>query len=703
VWLCFFIGLNIIISIMLGSIAVLTDDYTESIKDAFKEDIKDTRNFKHTITLKFNTLAKCLIDEKYSDMIEAAGVNLSSEGENLIYYAENLKTGMKLTNSKTNLGISVKDTPSIPKGYDYYLYFNGDKFFVENNGKKFDIYGKDIGYSNLKYWGYLSEDINEKIPELKECRIFLIVKEEIEKDISGTSNLYQIKREMQITKWIFVSIIAIFLLGLILLIISIINRKLKQEFDKQIAKFLGKFWLEVKAIMSLVVLIMFVVGLNNNRNRSSINELSLLLFTIFILLIVGWWFYLMLVDFIMNKKKFFSNNSINSLIRVYRSLENKKPFQKGMILRLYVLIGVETILVFFAGVSGIILFSNGDGLFFFSFLIISAIGVYLIYRYVRRYNVTVTDIGKLVDQIKAVKNGDIKTGLTIHPDADMYNAAQNLSKIQEGMGRAVEEKIKSERTKIELITNVSHDLKTPLTSIISYVDLLSKEEGLPEHVNDYIKVLQQKSDRLKTLIEDLFDLAKAASGEIKIDYEKLDLGKLVQQTLADLDEEISQSGLGFKVNIPEQPTFIMSDGKKLYRIFLNLISNALKYSLVGSRVYIDLVIGSGNEDGNGNEDAAANDATIANGDTIPNNVVIVNENTTAEVTAIIKNTANYEMNFNKDEILERFVRGDEARSSEGSGLGLAIAQSFTHACGGKFDIIIDGDMFKVMLTFDVIN
>src|SRR5690606_11029290 len=158
---------------------------------------------------------------------------------------------------------------------------------------------------------------------------------------------------------------------------------------------------------------------------------------------------------------------------------------------------------------------------------------------------------------------DMETKLTLNSDADLHLAAENLNKIQEGVSRAAEEKIKSERMKVELITNVSHDLKTPLTSIISYTDLLSNEEGLPEHVKDYIKILVQNSDRLKTLIQDIFDLSNATSGEMKIEKEKIDLGKLIRQTLADLDEQISQSGLLFKIDIPNEPVYIISDGKKI--------------------------------------------------------------------------------------------------------------------------------------------
>jgi len=273
-------------------------------------------------------------------------------------------------------------------------------------------------------------------------------------------------------------------------------------------------------------------------------------------------------------------------------------------------------------------------------------------------------LGLLMEHIEKVKSGDMETKLHVEPDADTYPAAQNLNFIQEGMSLAVSEKIRSERMKVDLITNVSHDLKTPLTSIVSYVELLSKEENLPEHVNDYVAILAQKTERLKHLIQDLFDLSKATSDNMALDMERIDLARLINQALADMQEPMDDSGLAFRVNVPDEPVYIASDGKKLYRVLQNLISNTLKYSLLGSRVFVDLTV-------------------IGN-----------------EAVATIKNTANYEMDFDEDEILQRFTRGDRSRSTEGSGLGLSIAQSFTEACGGWFGITIDGDLFKVELRFE---
>ena len=236
--------------------------------------------------------------------------------------------------------------------------------------------------------------------------------------------------------------------------------------------------------------------------------------------------------------------------------------------------------------------------------------------------------------------------------------------IDKGFNDSLEEQMKAERMKIQLITNVSHDLKTPLTSIIGYVDLLSKEP-LEEPAREFVAVLSEKSDRLKHIVSDLFDLAKSTTGNIQVDLEELDLKRLIQQTMGDLSDEIEKSGLEFKMQLSDDAVMIHSDGKKLYRVFMNLLSNALQYALTGTRVYVTMEVLDG----------------------------------TAKVS--IKNIAGYEMTFTEEEVLQRFTRGDQARTSEGSGLGLSIAESFTHVCGGKFKLVIDGDLFKVNVSFPV--
>lgn len=239
--------------------------------------------------------------------------------------------------------------------------------------------------------------------------------------------------------------------------------------------------------------------------------------------------------------------------------------------------------------------------------------------------------------------------------------------INKGFNESFEEQMRSERMKVALVTNVSHDLKTPLTSIISYVELLSGEENLSDTARDYVKILAEKSGRLKSIVSDLFDLAKSTSGNMPMEMESIDLKKLIEQTLADMDDDVAKSGLTIKARLCESPMNIYADGKKLYRVFQNIIGNALKYSLKGTRVYVEL------------------------------------EEKDSMAVATVKNTAGYEMDFTSEEILQRFSRGDKSRTTEGSGLGLSIAESFTQICGGDFRVDIDGDLFKVTIRFRRIN
>ncbi len=239
--------------------------------------------------------------------------------------------------------------------------------------------------------------------------------------------------------------------------------------------------------------------------------------------------------------------------------------------------------------------------------------------------------------------------------------------INKGFNESLEEQMKSERMKIELITNVSHDLKTPLTSIISYVDLLSKETDLSETAKDYIKILDQKSDRLKNIVSDLFDLAKSNSGDINLNLETIDLRMLIEQTLGDMEDSLEDLGHQIKMELPDTPIEIVADGNKLYRVMQNVLDNALKYALKGTRIFIE----------------------------------VAEKNGMGIVT--IKNTSSYEIDFTAEEILQRFNRGDKARTADGSGLGLSIAESFTQVSGGKFKVEIDGDMFKVVISFPLVR
>lgn len=296
--------------------------------------------------------------------------------------------------------------------------------------------------------------------------------------------------------------------------------------------------------------------------------------------------------------------------------------------------------------------------------IICFMSIVLLFGYIV---VSLLDLKAMTDITKHVSdmNGGNYQKQTVSKLSPAYVCNEKLNNISAGIQTAVDRQIRSERMKIELVTNVSHDLKTPLTSIISYIDLLSAEELTPEAM-DYVRIIAEKSDRLKSMVADLFDLAKATS-RTDINAEAIDAVILTSQVLGDLEDKIEKSGREIRTDIKIESAPIMAEGKKLYRVFQNLIDNALKYSMPGTRIYIILRKEW-------------------------NNCVIM-----------VKNIASYEMNFTPDEITERFTRGDEARSTEGNGLGLSIAKSFTEACGGTFRIIIDGDVFTAEMSFPIIN
>jgi signal transduction histidine kinase len=664
-------GLSLLIFILFSGFAALVHSggNFELLKLQFSGDYKDTAAFKERTTNYFHqlTYAATAESEGHPDFPEAYLGNLIDEGDNLRYYLVNQATGLTLKNTGEELSFSPSSgLPVLPGGYSYFWYFDGEKLQVLDNGHPVDIKRTDSGYPEITRRLMINEPGNESAAALSNTRIAMAVKDTLEENPYGHSNYYAEQK--------FISIIMpvyglLFVLTFVCLGLYFFQRKEKQRFDKTLAACSGKIWIEAKVVLSFMVLIIlaWVLGENYWFGWAPFTpEFVLIVAAVTIaLLIVGWWFYLMLIDLLVNRKAFFGNNIINSALSWYRKLETKYPWQEAMLKRAYFLLAAVTVLALFSVFILLVSVGTGDFVSLMVSLILAAVGVYLIIRYMKRYHQTVTSIGQVVDHIELIKHGNFDTRLELSEDDDMYQAAMSLNSIQEGMSTAVEEKMRSERMKVDLITNVSHDLKTPLTSIISYIDLLAKEENLPEHVNDYIWILAQKSERLKNLIQDLFDLSKATSENLALEMEKLDLAKLIQQTVADMEEQITASGLTFRIKIPDQPVLIKSDGNKLRRVWENLISNVLKYSLPGSRVFIDLTTSYG------------------------------------EAIATIKNTANYEMDFGPDDILQRFVRGDESRSTEGSGLGLSIAQSFTEVCGGRFSITIDGDLFKVELGFSL--
>ncbi|MDO4546216.1 MAG: sensor histidine kinase [Bacillota bacterium] len=250
---------------------------------------------------------------------------------------------------------------------------------------------------------------------------------------------------------------------------------------------------------------------------------------------------------------------------------------------------------------------------------------------------------------------------------DLAEHADNLNSIGAGMAKTVEERMKSERFKTELITNVSHDIKTPLTSIINYADFLKQEDLDNEKAKEYIRVIDRQAQRLKRLTEDVVDASKAATGNVKMEMAPCQAGVLMTQVMGEYKEKAEAEDLELILDLPEKDTEILADGRRLWRVFDNLLNNICKYSQPGTRVYQTLAIADG------------------------------------KAVITYKNTSKYQLNITEEELMERFTRGDRSRHTEGSGLGLSIARNLVELQKGKFEIEIDGDLFKVICTFDTLE
>lgn len=342
---------------------------------------------------------------------------------------------------------------------------------------------------------------------------------------------------------------------------------------------------------------------------------------------------------------------INKIIQFVKNVGKEISHLSSNNISLFVLLGVflYTIII---GYFGFKLWYESIYLIY-GFILFVLIG-YVAIRYFNSLN-------KIKTGVNEIRKGHLNYKIDSLVFKDLNDLKEGIHDMSSGLQTSLSNTLKAERLKTELITNVSHDLKTPLTSIINYTKLLSNIENLPEEAKDYIEIIDKKSQRLKSLTQDLFDISKVQSGNEEIILEKLNVETLLSQSLAEFEKELTN--LRVCTNI-EENLFINSDGRKISRVINNLLVNMIKYSLQNTRVFIN---------------AWSQD-----------NKVFIE----------MKNISSYPLDFDKEEIMQRFKRGDESRSEEGHGLGLAIVKSYVEATGGKFDIILDGDMFKAIIEYD---
>lgn len=316
----------------------------------------------------------------------------------------------------------------------------------------------------------------------------------------------------------------------------------------------------------------------------------------------------------------------------------------------------------------------GGAFLFLQFLIIGCVfsgaGVFLLALMAVDVAVMIFAIRKadgldlIMDSLKKISDGElqykIKTDTLTGKQKVM---AEYINNIGGGLDAAVENSLKKERMQTELITNVSHDLKTPLTSIINYVDLMKRENPTDPKIQEYLRILDEKSQRLKVLTEDVVEASKASTGNIKLEMNDIDFVEMVQQVIGEFEEKFQEKNLTMMVHFTDEPSIIYADGQRMWRVLENVFGNVVKYAMEGTRVYAEI------------------------------------SNRNKKVTFSLKNISAQPLNISADELTERFIRGDVARNTEGSGLGLSIAKSLTELQGGEFKLYLDGDLFKVMITF----
>ena len=616
----------------------------------------------------------------------------------VLYQGKLLYTNIDEARSEVGKEVGAKDYSNYvsEEEYNFFLWYNlmGDgKVQITKDGQSLDVYGDGVYREDSRWYvpGYTNFSTD---PSAKDAVIFMAAAKEPKLYITGNysgsgtirqgGQLYYMQRQQM--EWHRRYETGLVRLGcaLLLLILAFLMRRSRKEADRAIGAFLGKIWIEVKVL--LFVGVPLVLLWTNGREllreliwmledggwyyvEESLWYIGRFMMNGTALAVAFWMIYLAVLDRRYNKgrQKLLTAPVLYGLGR--KNLE--LPIQRRMVSRYYPVLAFSLLFPFFgiASVFGLFFVWGWDGttILLTALAVLSGVGfVAATVVYLCRNKQLATDLGALAGQIADVREGNLTKPLELSGDADLKAAAENLNEIQQGMETALKEQTKSERMKVELVANVSHDIKTPLTSIISYVELLKQEEELPDHVREYVQILGEKSERLKNMVQDVFEVSKAASNQLPVNMEKLDLAKLLRQTLAVMIILILVCCLAMKVSLPEEPVLILADGQRLYRVFQNLLQNALKYSLKGSRIFL----------------------------------VLAEEGKTAA--ASIKNTSGVEIDGTVD-FTERFVRGDISRTDGGSGLGLSIARSFTEACGGSFDLDVNADLFTVTVRFEKVS
>lgn len=627
-------------------------------KLTYEEQQKILSEEKEKITEKYT-----LNDEEMKGYILNRKVNSASDLNNKIksYVNLNFRAYDKLKDIW--IGGEKIDSNNIIKNSKYFkeinIDYNGnviEKIYVDGKEINNNIISKLIYYNKYSYHTYYDRyepnniyayDYNEK----QSISIYIWMPQEIKKGDVVYENLKRV--EININRfYLSCGSFIMFIILAILCLVSLSKNKSKINIIEDIVNKIKVWPIEAKVGIGILGWISWnttYIYYNANNYIRRLNLISVI-WTSLALLIYYVLIRVIIINY--NERTLFKNNITIKCWNYLSEIMTRSSLIKTFLIMsgLYV-------------ISGLLLFVVSAILNIFPIGIL--IGIILTIIYIVIFIKELIYLDKIIIGSKAATEGKLNCNIEEKGRGHLRELAHDINNIRDGLRKSIESEIKSENMKTELITNVSHDLKTPLTSIINYIDLLKRENIESETAKDYINILDKKSQRLKVLIDDLFEASKATSGAMELNITKIDIVQLLKQSLGENDERFKNSNLSVKLDIPDTKIFINGDGQRLYRVFENLISNIVKYSLSNTRVYIQMYVDDENK-----------------------------------VVIIMRNISAYELDFCANEITNRFKRGDSSRSTDGSGLGLAIAKSIVELHGGKFNIEVDGDLFKSIIKLN---
>lgn len=624
----------------------------------YEEQQKILSEEKEKITEKYT-----LNDEEMKEYILNRKGNSASDLNNKIksYVNLNFRAYDKLKDIW--IGGEKIDSNNIIKNSKYFeevnIDYNGnviEKIYVDGKEINNNIISKLIYYNKYSYYTYYDRyepnniyayDYNEK----QSISIYIWMPQEIKKGDVVYENLKKV--EININRfYLSCGSFILFIILAILCLVSLSKNKSKINIIEDIVNKIKVWPIEAKVGIGILGWISWnttFVYYNANNYIRRLNLISVI-WTSLALLIYYVLIRVIIINY--NERNLFKKNITIKCWNYLSEIMTRSSLIKTFLIMsgLYV-------------ISGLLLFVVSAILNIFPIGIL--IGIILTIIYIVIFIKELIYLDKIIIGSKAATEGKLNCNIEEKGRGHLRELAHDINNIRDGLRKSIESEIKSENMKTELITNVSHDLKTPLTSIINYIDLLKRENIESETAKDYINILDKKSQRLKVLIDDLFEASKATSGAMELNITKIDIVQLLKQSLGENDERFKNSNLSVKLDIPDTKIFINGDGQRLYRVFENLISNIVKYSLSNTRVYIQMYVDDENK-----------------------------------VVIIMRNISAYELDFCANEITNRFKRGDSSRSTDGSGLGLAIAKSIVELHGGKFNIEVDGDLFKSIIKLN---